>query len=313
MFTNNAHPDLMYWFIALIVGLISLDLLVLQRKDHVMTFREAVGWSLFWVGIAALFNGWIFWYLGQEAALIFTTGYLIEMSLSVDNLFVFILIFGAFKLHPKMQHRVLFWGILGALIMRALCISVGVAALQRFEWLEFVFAGILLWAGFKTLFQKEEADEDPTTGLLARLIRKVIPIQNDYHGDKFFVKTNHKWSATPLFLVLLLIEASDVIFAVDSIPAVLAVTTDPFLVYSSNIFAILGLRSLYFVLSSMVHSFRFLGTGVSIILIFIGVKMGVARWYHLPVSWALAFIIGTLVLSVSLSLLIKEKVNKEKS
>lgn len=311
MFTENAHPHLMYWFILLIIGLLSLDLFVLRRKDHVMAFREAVGWSLFWVGIAAIFNGWVYWYLGKEAALTFTTGYLIEMSLSVDNLFVFILIFTAFKLHPSLQHRVLFWGILGALIMRAICISIGVAALQRFEWLEFVFAGILLWAGFKTLIQGEGKDEDPTTGLLARLIRKVIPTHNEYHGDRFFVKIDHKWHATPLFLVLLLIEASDVIFAVDSIPAVLAVTTDPFLVYSSNIFAILGLRSLYFVLSTMVNSFRFLGVGVSVILIFIGIKMGAGRWYHMPVSWALAFIIGTLVLSISLSLLIPVKSKSE--
>lgn len=303
------HTDsqLMIWFIVLIVALLSLDLFVLRRKDQAMTMKTAMGWSLFWVAVAASFNAWVYWYLGKESALIFTTGYIIEMSLSVDNLFVFILIFSAFRLKEKVQHRVLFWGILGALIMRAICIWLGVAALQKFEWLEFVFALILVWAGLKTLFKKEDSDEDPTTGALARTIRKVLPFKDNYHGDRFFVKENGRLVATQMFLVLLMIEASDVIFAVDSIPAVLAVTKDPFLVYSSNIFAILGLRSLYFVLANMVNSFRFLGTGVSAILIFIGIKMGAARWFHIPVEIALSVILLTLVISIVVSLIFPAK------
>ena len=298
----HTDPKLMAWFVVLIVALMSLDLFVLRRKDKTMSAKEAGAWSLFWISVATAFNGWVYWYLGKESALMFATGYIIEMSLSVDNLFVFILIFSAFKLKSSVQHRVLFWGILGALIMRAICISIGVAALQKFEWLEFVFALILVWAGIKTLFEKEDSDEDPTQSRMARMIRKVIPIKENYNGERFFIKEDGKWFATQMFLVLLLIEASDVIFAVDSIPAVLAVTQDPFLVYSSNIFAIMGLRSLYFVLASMVHAFRFLGTGVSLILIFIGIKMGAARWFHLSVEIALGVIVGTLILSIVLSL-----------
>jgi len=266
--------------------------------------REATLWSAFWVGVALTFNVWIAWYLGKEAALTFLTGYIIELSLSVDNLFVFILIFTSFKVDPKHQHRVLFWGILGALVMRAICIFAGVAALKQFEWLEFVFAAILVWAGIKTLFHKgEDDDRDPSQGFVATTIRRFIPVKAEFHGDRFIVIENGKKIATPLFLVLVLVELSDVIFAVDSIPAVLAVTTDPFLVYSSNIFAILGLRSLYFVLSRMVHTFRFLDTGVSLILIFIGIKMALSHWYHLPVEWALGIIIGTLGTSIVASLI----------
>lgn len=306
----HSDPKLMAWFVLLIVALMSLDLFVLRRKDKTMSAKEAGAWSIFWISVAAVFNGWVYWYLGKESALMFATGYIIEMSLSVDNLFVFILIFTAFKLKSSVQHRVLFWGILGALIMRAICISIGVAALQKFEWLEFVFALILIWAGVKTLFESEDGDDDPTQSRMAQVIRKVIPIKEHYQGDRFFIKENGKWFATQMFLVLLLIEASDVIFAVDSIPAVLAVTQDPFLVYSSNIFAIMGLRSLYFVLASMVHSFRFLGTGVSLILIFIGIKMGAARWFHLPVEAALGIIVGTLVLSVFLSMVFPKREDK---
>lgn len=303
----HTDPKLMTGFVVLILGLMFLDLFVLRRKNKVLSMREAAGWSLFWVLIASAFNAWIYFNLGKESALVFATGYIIELSLSVDNLFVFILIFSAFKLKANMQHRVLFWGILGALIMRAICISVGVAALQKFEWLEFVFALILIWAGLKTLLTKENVDEDPTQSKMAQLIRKIIPIKERYEGEHFFVKENGRWYATEMFLVLLMIEASDVIFAVDSIPAVLAVTKDPFLVYSSNIFAIMGLRSLYFVLASMVQSFRFLGTGVSAILIFIGIKMGAARWYHMPVSWALGVIVGTLIISMTLSMMLPKK------
>lgn len=303
----ETHPHILSGFVMLVLGLLALDLFVLRKKDQAPSMRSAVGWCIFWFSIAMAFNGWIAWYLGTEPALTFLTGYIVEMSLSIDNLFVFILIFSSFKVPEKYQHRVLYWGILGALVMRAICIGIGVAALQRFEWLEFVFAAILVWAGIKTLRGKNDDDEDPTTGWLAMTARKILPFKDDYHGDHFFVRDQGRWYATPLLLVLILVEASDVIFAVDSIPAVLAVTQDPFLVYSSNIFAIMGLRSLYFVLARMVHLFRFLGTGVSVILIFIGLKMGLARWYHMPVSWALSFILTTIVASIVLSRILPEK------
>lgn len=297
------HPHLMWWFVALIVALLSLDLFVLRRDDKVMSFKTATLWSLMWVGIALTFNGWIAWYLGMQAATTFFTGYLIEMSLSVDNLFVFILIFSSFKIRPEFQHRVLYWGILGALVMRAICIGAGVAALQKFEWLEFVFAAILVWAGLKSFWAQDHSDTDPSTGKFAIFLRRFIPIKDDYVGDRFFIREAGQLVATPLFLVLILVEASDVIFAVDSIPAVLAITQDPFLVYSSNIFAILGLRNLYFVLASMVHLFRFLGTGVSFILVFIGVKMGLSHWFHIPIHWTLGVIVTMIVGSIVLSLM----------
>lgn len=303
----SEHPHVMYWFIALVVSLISIDLLVLRRKEEKPTMRSSIMWTTTWFAVAMLFNLWIGLYLGWQHAATFFTGYVIEMSLSVDNLFVFILIFTSFKIDSRYQHRVLFWGILGALVMRAICIAVGVTALRRFEWLEFVFAAILIWAGIKS-FRKNDTDEpDPTKGAIARGVRRFLPIHNEYKGDRFFVRVNGVMHATPLFLVLLLVEASDVIFAVDSIPAVLSITQDPFLVYSSNIFAILGLRSLYFVLEGLMHHFRYLGTGVSCILVFIGIKMGISRWYHLPTLVTLGVILAFLGGSIVASLLAQRK------
>lgn len=304
----DAHPHLLTGFVVLVLFLIGLDLLLMRKKKAVApTFREALLLSGFWIGVAAMFNAWIAWYLGLPAAFTFLTGYVVELSLSVDNLFVFILIFGSFKIPEKYQHRVLFWGILGALVMRAICIYAGVAALQKYTWLEFVFAAILVWAGFKTLLHKKDDDtNDPTSGWLATTIRKFIPISDKYEGERFFIKEGVRWVATPLFLVLILVEVSDLVFAVDSIPAVLAITKDPFLVYSSNIFAILGLRSLYFLLSRMVTAFRFLNTGVSVVLIFIGIKMASAHWYQMPIEWALGFILTSLTMAIGASIVFPE-------
>ncbi|MCX6124174.1 MAG: TerC family protein [Proteobacteria bacterium] len=301
------HPNLLGWFFVLVIALLGLDLFILRRGSETPTMRQSVLWCLAWIGIAMAFNVWVGLYLGWPAATVFLTGYIVELSLSVDNLFVFILIFSSFRIEQKYQHRVLFWGILGALGMRALCIAAGVSALQRFEWLEFVFAAILIWAGTKSLFTHDLKEEDPATGKLAQCVRRFIPIKNDYVGNRFFIKLEGRIFATPLFLVLILVEVSDVIFAVDSIPAVLAVTKDPYLVYSSNIFAILGLRNLYFVLSSLVQSFRFLAIGVSLILIFIGLKMAVSRWIHLPTEWTLGAIVGILAGSIALSLIYPPK------
>jgi tellurite resistance protein TerC len=291
------------WFLVLVLSLLALDLFLLRRHDETPSIKSSLAWSSFWLSIAFAFNIWIGWFFSWDAAATFLTGYIVELSLSVDNLFVFILIFAAFKIDPKYQHRVLFWGILGALVMRAICITAGVSALKRFEWLEFIFAAILIWAGLKTFFEKDQSpDSDPSKGVVAQLVEKVLPIDHSYVGPDFFVKKNGHLFGTPLLLVLVLVEISDVIFAVDSIPAVLAITQDSFLVYSSNIFAILGLRSMYFVLQRMVKKFEFLSTGVSIILVFIGIKMGVSRWYHVPTMVTLGIILTVIFGSVAISM-----------
>lgn len=292
-----------------IVGLLALDLGLFHKKDRVIKFREAIAWSTFWVLLALAFSGLILANKGRDAALIFLTGYVVELSLSVDNLFVFLLIFSAFRVAPKLQHRVLFWGILGALAMRAVCIGAGVAALKQFEWLNYVFGVILIYGGIKAALDKDD-DYDPSNGIIVRIFRKFIPMTPKFHGEHFFIREKNsqghmRWVATPLFLTLVVVEVSDLIFAVDSIPAVLAITTDPFLVYTSNIFAILGLRSIYFALARVVDLFRYLKYGLSIILVFVGVKIMIAHHYHIPVSTSLGVIIGTLMLAVIASLVIK--------
>lgn len=305
--TPHSHPQLITIFVAVVLALLALDLFVLRKKDEAPTIKQAFLWSGFYVLTALSFCAWIWSVLGADSAMTFLTGYVVELSLSIDNLFVFILIFGSFKIAPKFQHRVLFWGILGALVMRAICIGLGVAALERFQWLTFVFAIILIWAGIKTLRGDEDGEDDPSSGMIANTVRKIIPIKDDYQGHNFFIVEGGKTFATNMFLALILVEISDVIFAVDSIPAVLAVSKDPFIVYSSNIFAILGLRSLYFVLASMVNMFKHLDKAISFILIFIGVKIGVEQWYHIPVGIALSVILGALALGIGVSLMHHEE------
>ncbi len=308
---THSHPNMITGFVILILSLLALDLFVLRKKDEAPSIRQAFLWSGFYILIALSFCAWIWVANGPTDAMTFLTGYVVELSLSVDNLFVFILIFGSFKIEPKYQHRVLFWGVLGALVMRAICISVGVAALQRFEWLTFIFAAILIWAGINT-FRGEDEDSaaDPSSGFISRNLRKIIPVKDDYKGHDFFIRENGKLMATPLFFALVLVEASDVIFAVDSIPAVLAISKDPFIVYSSNIFAILGLRNLYFVLASMVSMFKHLDKAISFILIFIGIKIGLEHWYHIPVGVALGVILAALAAGLGASLVKREKNNK---
>lgn len=300
--TSHSHPQLITVFVIIVLALLALDLFVLRKKDEAPSVKQAFLWSGFYVLTALSFCAWVWSRLGAESAMTFLTGYVVELSLSIDNLFVFILIFGSFKIATKYQHRVLFWGILGALIMRAICISAGVAALERFQWLTFVFAVILIWAGIKTLRGEEENDDDPSNGLIANAVKRLIPIDENYKGHAFFTKVDGRLMATPLFLALILVEISDVIFAVDSIPAVLAVSKDPFIVYSSNIFAILGLRNLYFVLASMVNMFKHLDKAISFILIFIGIKIGIEHWYSIPVGIALSVILGALALGIGISL-----------
>ena len=308
---NHSHSHMIIGFIVLIIGLLALDLFVLRKKDEAPSLRQAFLWSGFYILIALGFCGWIWAANGADDAMTFLTGYIVELSLSIDNLFVFILIFGSFKIEPKYQHRVLFWGILGALVMRAICIAVGVAALQRFEWLTFIFGAILVWAGIKTLRGgDDDSNNDPSSGFLSRNLRKILPVKDDYKGHNFFVKENGKLFATPLFFALVLVEASDVLFAVDSIPAVLAISKDPFIVYTSNIFAILGLRNLYFVLASMVSMFKHLDKAISFILIFIGIKIGMEHWFHIPVGLALAIILFTLAAGLGASLMERNKTSK---
>jgi tellurite resistance protein TerC len=258
-------------FAATVITALAVDLLA-HRKDHVIGFKEAAWWSAGWVGLALVFAGVIFWQLGSDAGAEYTTAWLLEKSLSVDNLFVFALIFGYFKVPRAYQHRVLFFGVLGALVFRAIFLMAGVAIVSKFTAILFVFAAVLLYSAYK-LMGDEDDSYDPSTSGAVRLLRRFIPITDDYHGSKFFLKEAGKRIGTPLLAVVVAIEAADLIFAVDSVPAVLAVSDDPFIIYTSNAFAILGLRALYFLLSGLLDKFHYLGKGLAIILAFIGVKL----------------------------------------
>ena len=272
-----------------------LDLTVFHRGSHEVKFRSALGWSAFWIALAAAFAVLVYFWHGKTAALDFTTGYLIEESLSVDNLFVFLLIFRYFKVPGHYQHKVLFWGIIGALVMRLAFIILGVALINRFEWIIYLFGAFLVYTGIK-LATSSESEVHPEKNPVLKALRKIIPITPDYVKGKFFVRLERLY-ATPLLLVLIVIETTDVLFATDSIPAVLAITRDPFIVFTSNVFAILGLRSLYFALAGMMEIFHFLHYGLAVILSFIGVKMLVSHYYAIPTHIALA-VVGT-VLAVS--------------
>jgi tellurite resistance protein TerC len=293
-------------FAVLITVMISLDLGVFNRKSHEVTFREALTWTLVWVTLALLFNSGILFFLGTDKALEFFTGYLIEESLSVDNLFVFILIFSYFHVSRKHQPKILKWGIIGALVMRALFIFIGIELFERFHWMVYLFGGLLIVTGIKMAFGGEEKIE-PEKNLLVRLTRRFIPITKRICGDRFFIRRKGILAATPLLLTLLVIESSDVIFAIDSIPAILAVTRDPFIVYTSNVFAIMGLRSLYYLLSSVMEMFAYLKLGVSFILAFVGAKMLLSAVYQVPLYFSLGVIMGALALSIITSVTIGAK------
>jgi len=290
--------------------MLALDLGVFHRKSHEVNIKEALIWSFVWISLALIFNYGVYLYMGKVKALEFFTGYVLEKSLSVDNIFVFILVFSFFKVPPSYQHKVLFWGILGALVMRVILIFSGVALLTKFHWLIYIFGAFLIFTGVKMLMQKDSHVE-PDKNILVRLFKKFYPVTNEYHGDKFFVKINAKKYATPMFVVLLVIEFTDLVFAVDSIPAILAITNDTFIVYTSNVFAILGLRSLYFALAGVMNYFRFLKIGLSIILVFVGVKMMIVDFYKFPISISLGIIVSILAISVIASLIIKQKPGSE--
>jgi tellurite resistance protein TerC len=302
--------SILFWIVfnAVIFTMLVLDLGVFNRKAHKIAVKEALVWSSVWIAIALIFNIFVFVQYGRTKALEFLTGYLIEYSLSVDNIFVFILIFTYFSVKPQYQHKILFWGILGALIMRGIFIFAGVALISRFHWIIILFGAFLIFSGFKMLFQKEEISVEPEKNGLVRLFRKLLPVSETLHGDSLFIRQNKRLYATPLFLVLLVIESTDLIFAVDSIPAVLAISKDTFIVYTSNIFAILGLRSLYFAVSGLMGLFRFLKVGLAIVLAFVGFKM-LASYIHIeiPILVSLGIIISVLLVSILASVIIKKK------
>ncbi len=288
-------------FHAFVFMMLALDLGVFNRRIHAPSVREAAIWSAVWISLALLFNALIFQAEGTQKGLEWLTGYVLEKSLSVDNLFVFVLVFSAFQVDLRHQHRVLFWGVLGALVMRAAMILAGPALLNRFEWMMYVFGGFLVYTGLKMLLVKE-TEADPTQNPMVRAFKRLVPYDETGGHEHFWVVREGKRYATPMLLVLLTIEVTDLVFAVDSIPAVLAVSRDPFVVYTSNIFAIMGLRSMYFLLAKMIDRFHRLKTGLAVVLAFVGVKMCIAEWLKIPVQYSLLVIAAILAGSVIASL-----------
>lgn len=294
-------------FNAFVLGMLALDLGVFHREAHTVSMKEAGAWSALWVTLALVFNYGIYHFMGPDEGLAFLTGYLIEKALSVDNIFVFVLLFSYFRVPARYQHRVLFWGILGALVMRGAMIAAGAALIHQFHWIIYVFGAFLVVTGIRMATQNEHAIE-PESNPVIRLVRRFVRVTDKYHGQRFFIWENVDGRlqrvATPLFVVLVLVETTDLIFAVDSIPAIFAITTDTFLVYTSNVFAILGLRALYFLLAGVIHKFHYLKLGLSAVLVFVGAKMLVTYFdLHIPVGLSLAVIGTVLLLSVVASLL----------
>jgi tellurite resistance protein TerC len=315
---------LWYWvsFLLLVLFMLALDLGVFNRKDHVVSVREALGWTTVWVVLAMVFNVFVYYAYGHHiagigrdfgheldgttAALQFLAAYLIEKSLSLDNIFVFAIIFHYFSVPAKYQHRVLFWGILGALILRGIMIAAGVALIERFDWITYVFGGILLLTALRMAFSSDE-HVNPEHNIMVRLARRFFPVTNGFRGQRFVVREAGKLAITPMLLVLLVVESTDVLFAVDSIPAVFAVTRDPFLVFTSNVFAILGLRALYFALAGVMRHFRFLKHSLVVLLAYVGLKMIASNHYHLPVTWSLLIICAIIGAGVVLSVMFPDK------
>lgn len=285
-----------------ILALLGLDLFFVNRKNKAVSVQSTIAWVLFWIFLALAFGVWIYFNVGISAATEYITAYLIEWTLSVDNLFVFIIVFNYFKVPDEYQHRVLFWGILGALVLRGIFISAGVTLIQHFEWLVYLFGAFLVFTGFKIFFQDEDEPTDLSKNHVVRIMRKFVPMSDDYDGANFFTLQNAKKVATPLLLVLVVIEFTDLIFAVDSIPASLSISKNAFIIYSSNVLAVLGLRSLYFGISHLMKIFKYLKYGIAIILVFVGAKMIIAEFFHIPSLFALGTIIMILFVSVLFSL-----------
>jgi tellurite resistance protein TerC len=337
---DMAEHSIWLWvgFGTLILIMLSLDLGLFNRKSHTVTYRESVIWSSVWVSLALMFGGVVFWHLGKQKGVEFLTGYLIELSLSVDNLFVFLLVFSYFKVPSKYQHRVLFWGVMGALVMRIVMIFIGAQLIERFHWLIFVFGAFLVYTGVK-MFSSEETEVNPEDTPIVRLVTRFVPITRHYEEDKFFTIENGRRVGTLLFLVLLIVEVTDLVFAVDSIPAIFGIfrrpeDVDPFIVYTSNVFAIMGLRSLYFLLAGVVEKFHYLKLGLAVVLTFIGVKMllplismGAAYALdamgasalaekarhadHIPIGYALGFVATVLAGSVLASLIWPKRAERD--
>jgi tellurite resistance protein TerC len=295
--TTIATPWMWAAFTGVVLTMLALDLGVFHRQAHVVGVREAAIWSVVWVSLALAFNGWLAASFGAQRGLEFLTGYLIEKALAVDNIFVFLVVFASFKVPASYQHRVLFWGIFGALLMRALFIFAGAALLMRFHWIMYLFGAFLLLTGIRLLFQRE-IEPHPEHNPLFRLFTRLVPSVPDYHGGRFTVRRDGRTFVTPLLLVLVLIEITDLVFAVDSIPAIFAVTSDPFIVYTSNIFAILGLRAMYFLLAGAMDRFAYLKVGLSFVLMFVGTKMVIVDLYKIPIGLSLAAIAAILGVAV---------------
>jgi tellurite resistance protein TerC len=284
-----------------VVAMLALDLGVFHRKAHEIRIREALLWSAFWIVLSLLFNLGVYYWRGSVTALEFLTGYLLEKSLSVDNIFVFLMIFTYFRVPYLHQHKVLFWGILGALFMRAAFILTGITLIEKFHWVIYIMGGFLILTGIKMATQKDE-EINPERNPVLKLFRRFMPVTENYEGGQFFLRRSGQLFATPLFIVVLVVETTDVVFAVDSIPAILAITLDPFIVYTSNVFAILGLRALYFALAGIMQLFHYLPYGLSVILVFVGVKMLLVDIYKIPIGIALGTVAGVLVISVIASI-----------
>lgn len=303
-------PTVLLWvvFAVIVVGVMAIDLGVVDKKAHAVSTREAATWTAVWVSLALLFNLGVYWFMGPDPALQFLTGYLIEYSLSVDNIFVFIMLFSYFAVDPLYRHRVLFWGIIGALVFRATLIGVGAALISRFHWVMYIFGIFLLFTAAKMAMSKEDENPEPEKNAVVRLFKRFFPVTEQFHGEHFFFRMpDNRLVATPLFITLLVIETTDIMFALDSIPAIFAVTTDSFIVFTSNVFAIMGLRSLYFLLDGIMGLFRFLKYGLTVILAFIGAKMLISGFVEIPTILSLAVVIGVLAISILLSVLIPEQ------
>ncbi|HWN96457.1 MAG TPA: TerC family protein [Methylomirabilota bacterium] len=298
----------LHWivFILCVLIFLALDLGVFHRRAHIVRFKEALAWTAVWFTVAMLFAGGLAYWKSRDDAVTFVTGYLLELSLSMDNVFVIALIFAYFKVPSEHQHRVLFWGIIGALVMRGVLIGVGAALVMRFHWVLYIFGAFLLFTGIKMFFAGDGGVE-PENNFVLKMARKFFPVSPDFEGQKFFTTLNGRRALTPLALVLLMVETTDLVFALDSIPAIFGVTQKPFIVFTSNVFAILGLRSLYFVLANAIDYFRFLKYGLALVLIFIGGKMLAEKWIHVPTRASLAIVAGIIVLSILLSVLITKR------
>jgi tellurite resistance protein TerC len=311
-FHSIGSPSMWIGFFIFVAVILALDLGVFNRHNHTPSVKESLGWSIAWFTLALIFNAGLYHWFGSNTAGEFFTGYIIEKSLSVDNLFVFVLLFGAFKIPRYLQHKVLFWGILGAIVFRIIFIFAGTALITKFHWMLYIFGGFLVFSGIKIAFEKKSGNEEDKvdSAKFVRFVRRFLPV-DEHVSDQFFIKKMGKTFATPMFICLVAVETTDVIFAVDSIPAIFAVTKDPFIVFTSNLFAILGLRSLYFLLADMVHRFVFLNIGLGIVLTYVGLKMLVADFVKVPTHISLGMIFGVLAVSIIASLRVKPEALKE--